>query len=182
MRRTCVADTRSRSYAAQQIDDTSARIHPSNKGEVAVLMAGIEELLGKSYADLCCAPALRGANIPPLERIDDESYVSIHPLGISLVLADNVSVSTIQLHSEGHENYSGYSGTLPDGISFSMGRERLRALLGEPSRSGEETVLPILGKKPPWDSFHLGRLHVHVEYSPGNNSIRLVSLSAKQDG
>jgi hypothetical protein len=155
---------------------------PSNQGEVAVLMAGIEELLGKSYADLRYAPALRGANIPPLERIDDESYVSIHPLGISLVLADNVSVSTIQLHSEGHENYSGYFGTLPDGISFSMGRERIRALLGEPSRSGEETVLPILGKKPPWDSFHLGRLHVHVEYSPGNNSIQLVSLSANRDG
>jgi hypothetical protein len=141
-------------------------------------LANIEDLLGKSYAELSRVPVLRGASILPTEQIDDRSYVSLRPMGISLVL-DNRTVSAVHLYSDGHEGFSQYAGPLPGGISFSTDRAEVRRRLGVPDRSGEETVMPILGKMPPWDTFHVDNLRVHVEYTPGVKSIRLVTVNRK---
>jgi hypothetical protein len=85
----------------------------------------------------------------------------------------------VHLYSDGHEGFSQYAGPLPGGISFSTDRAEVRRRLGVPDRSGEETVMPILGKMPPWDTFHVDNLRVHVEYTPGVKSIRLVTVNRK---
>jgi hypothetical protein len=145
-------------------------------------MGNIEELLGKSYAELPHVTVLQGVTIPPLEQIAHKSYVSFLPLGISLVLPDNQTVATVHLHSDQHEGFAGYAAQLPGGISFRMGRSEVRQRLGTPEQSGEETVVPVLGKKAAWDSFRVGGARVHVEYVPGNKAIGLASISRAQPG
>ncbi len=142
-------------------------------------MMNIEELLGKRYTDLSSLPALTGIEIPPLEQIVDQSYVSFLTLGISLVLPDNQTVSVIQLHGDQHEGFTGYADALPCGLSFSMNRVAVRNALGIPEKSGEEKAVPVLGKKPGWDSFLVRGVRLHIAYTPGSNAIRLVTLTKK---
>lgn len=113
----------------------------------------------------------------PIKSIDAQSYVELRAKGISCVSADNATVTTLQLHGFGHERHSRYTGILPGNLEFSMGRSQVRSSLGTPQQSGEASVIPILGPKPPWDAFVIGRLRVHIEYTDTCNSIGMVTLT-----
>lgn len=138
-------------------------------------MIQIEDLLGRRYRDLKAASAL-GPDMPKPEAVEDQSYVSLIALGVSLVLPDHVHVGAIQLHGEGHEGFAGYAGRLPGDISFAMSRDEVRRKLGAPKKSGERTRVPILGEKPPWDSYAVDSAHLHIEYAMNCSRVRLVSL------
>lgn len=109
--------------------------------------------------------------------IEGQSYVELRAKGISYVSEDNATVTAVQLHSFGHERYSRYTGVLPGSLEFSMGRSQARVLLGTPQQSGEAIAIPILGVKPPWDAFVIGRFRVHIEYTDAYDSIGMVTLT-----
>lgn len=140
-------------------------------------MEKIESLLGVRYPDLAQAAALAGADVPQRETVVDQSYVSFPALGVSLVLPDNETVSAVQLHASEHEGFVGYSGPIPGRLTFGMNRHDVRALLGAPVESGEEKDVILLGRKPAWDSFKLGAIKMHVEYSAGEGPIQLVTIT-----
>ena len=141
-------------------------------------MNRLEDLLGLSYDKLASSKEFIGTPIPELEKIEDQSYWSIYERGVSFVLPDNKTIGAVQLHSHGHEGFSGYANALPAGLSFSMNREEVRKLLGEPDRSGEEGEVLFLGKKPAWDSFFEGSFRIHVEYNFGQSALQLITITA----
>ncbi|MGC5809931.1 hypothetical protein [Ralstonia pseudosolanacearum] len=140
-------------------------------------MEKIESLLGVRYPALAQAAALAGSDIPQHETVVGQSYVSFPALGVSLVLPDNEAVSAIQLHASEYEGFVGYSGPIPGRLTFEMNRHDVRALLGAPVESGEEKDVILLGGKHAWDSFRLGAIKMHVEYSAGEGPIQLVTIT-----
>ncbi|RYF17823.1 MAG: hypothetical protein EOO30_05770 [Comamonadaceae bacterium] len=139
------------------------------------MVAQIEDLLGRRYRDLK-AEGVLGPDMPEPEPMDDRSHVSLIDQGVSFVLPDHVHVGAIQLHAEGHESFAAYRGRIPGSIAFAMSREEVRKKLGEPKKSGEVTKLPILGTKPAWDSYAIGSMHVHIQYTMNASRVQLVSL------
>jgi hypothetical protein len=132
-----------------------------------VLSVSAEEILGMPLDSL-------GA---PVSVIEDRSYVELLSDGVSCVSTDNRTVTAVQVHNAGHEGYSGYAGALPAKLQLWMGRPQVRALLGEPLKSGETSQVFVLGKMPPWDSFVVARLKVHVQYNFECNAIRMITLT-----
>lgn len=141
-------------------------------------MNGLKDLLGLSYDKLASSKEFIGIRLPDIERIEDQSYLSIHDRGVSFVFPDNRTIGAVQLHSQGHEGFSGYADALPAGLSFNMSREEVQKLLGKPDRSGEEGQVPFLGHKPAWDSFLEGNMRIHVEYDFGQTALQLVTITA----
>jgi hypothetical protein len=137
----------------------------------------IQDLLGRHYNALRDVTGLQNLEIPPLEAIEDQSYISVFAFGISLVLSDHRTISAIHLHGDTSEGFDVYPFALPLGLRFGMSRDEVRVLLGEPEQKGEETVVPILGKKPAWDRFAARDIRVHVEYSGSPPAARLVTLT-----
>jgi hypothetical protein len=140
-------------------------------------MAIIETLLGKRYSDLQRFPYFADITIPPRELIGDQSYVNLPTQGISLVLPDHESVQAVQLHSQGHEGYSGYRGDIPENLSFHMKRSDVRDRLGTPESSGEAREVILLGVKQAWDSFVCGDRRIHVEYLADAIGIQLITIT-----
>jgi hypothetical protein len=61
--------------------------------------------------------------------------------------------------------FSPFSGTLPGGLSSESTRADVRRTLGEPSRSGEETTIPGLGRKGAWDRYDYPGICFHIQYT-----------------
>ncbi|TWT11405.1 hypothetical protein [Reyranella sp. CPCC 100927] len=138
-------------------------------------MNNVETLLGRSIEDLL---DVLKAQHPVVQSIGDCTYVSVRDAGLSFVLPDNKHIDTVQLYAAGKDGYSGFAHPIPGGLTFMMSRVAIRRLLGPPGRTGEATVLPILGKKPPWDRFVLGSLAIHAEYADDVQSVQMFSLTA----
>jgi hypothetical protein len=96
---------------------------------------------------------------------------------VSLVLPDSEKVGVIQLHGVGHDGFSQFAGPVPCGIAFAMPRTEIRKRLGKPDLHGEEQSIPVLGVTPAWDSYLLGGVRVHIEYTLQAESVQLISLS-----
>lgn len=137
-----------------------------------------QEIVGMRVEDLNGSDFFRGIAIPAVEFIGDEGYMEFRQMGVSLVLPDGVAVSSVHLHADNHDGYVAYRGDMPRCIGFFMGRNRVRESLGKPIQSGGGKKVPILGYIPEWDKFSFGSNVLHVEYSHGNMSIRLVTISA----
>lgn len=139
-------------------------------------MIKIEDLLGHQYTKIKDLDYLTRVKLPSREKIEDRSHISVLNKGISFVLGDHVTIGAIQLHSDGHEGFSAYTGSLPNELDFNMGKSDVRAALGEPEKYGEEKEVAIFGKIPAWDRFSRKGFKLHVEYEFGGKKIRMVSV------
>ena len=79
--------------------------------------------------------------------------------------------SGVFFYAEGKDEYSAYTGELPEGLSFSFGRSAILRLLGEPSHKRFRDDKSILGDR--WDKKNYS---VSVTYSKDTGSPVLVSL------
>ena len=87
------------------------------------------------------------------------------------------AIKTIFLHSDSHESFAGYQGSLVGDLSFASSREAVRAELGEPTKSKDAFVEDSLGPQGAWDRFDSPEYTIHVQYSlESTDSIRLVTL------
>lgn len=138
----------------------------------------IQLLVGKKLSDVEGKEIFQGVVMPEPELIGDESYVELLGLGVSMVLPDGETIATVQLHGEGNEGYSRFSGEIPAGISFAMSRDQVRNLLGFPVQSGDGGHVVLLGHRPAWDAYKIDEQRLHIEYSDDNESIGLITVSA----
>ena len=138
-------------------------------------MTSIERLLGKTASDIGRSNDF--ANLPSPEVIGGKTYIEVHHAGVSFVLPTGGTVSSIQLHSDGHEGYAGFRGEIPYGLSFDMRRDAVRSVLGKPTESGENQSIAFLGNKNAWDRFLARGYSIHVEYNEDKTAIQLISLS-----
>ena len=140
-------------------------------------MNDIKDVLGKHYMELKSFALFEGS-VPAPEEIENQNYIDFPEVGVSVVLPDKVTVGAIHLHSPGHENFRGYTGSLPHGLKFNMSRSAVRALLGNPEASREEQSVPVLGWKSAWDNFVVEGFRIHVAYLRGGaEGIELVTLT-----
>lgn len=137
----------------------------------------IQSLLGKKLHEIPEKKFFLDVQIPEPERIGDESYVEFPSLGISMVLPDGETISAIQLHGEGHEGYSQFSGEIHSEITFQMSRDQIREYLGSPVQHGDGGKVVFLGDKPAWDAYSIDGHRFHFEYTRDNKSIQLVTIS-----
>ncbi|MFZ6012491.1 MAG: hypothetical protein ACOYXT_19265 [Bacteroidota bacterium] len=65
-----------------------------------------------------------------------------------------------------------------DGFDFeaSRGRTFIIEKWGPPSKSGQEMVLPILGRKGGFDRYDYGDYSIHFEYTLGEQRIKKITL------
>lgn len=138
----------------------------------------IQSLLGKKPHEIRDTRIFLGVQMPDPERIGDESYIEFPSLGISMVLPDGETISAIQLHGEGHEGYSQFSGEIHAEITFQMSRYQIRGYLGSPVQHGDGGKVVFLGDKPAWDAYSIDGHRFHFEYAKDNKSIQLVTISS----
>jgi hypothetical protein len=140
----------------------------------------VARLLGTPIHAVGLSELLRGIEVViethDLNEGDIRIYAEAPRGGVSFVAHADGLVSTIQLHSDGHEGYDGYQGTMPAGLRFSDDRRAVRGRLGEPSGSGEPRSVPGLGPMPAWDRFDRPHAVLHVEYLPSGPGLRLVTV------
>jgi len=110
------------------------------------------------------------------ELIEDRTHVTAPDLGIGFVDHGADVVSTIHLHCASGGGMDEFSGELPMGLSSTMTRSEVRALLGTPEASGDSVTLPGLGAKPPWDRFFVPRGVIHVSYRDDRPGLSLVTM------
>ena len=69
-----------------------------------------------------------------------------------------------------------------DGFDFdaSRGRTFIIERLGTPSKSGQEMLLPILGRKGGFDRYDYDAYSIHFEYTLGQQSIEKITLMLPQ--
>ena len=76
-----------------------------------------------------------------VDELDSFVYYSFYKQGFNLQFENNI-LTTIQLFSEGGaEDYHEYPYPLPHGLSFSSTDNEVRAVLGEPIKTGPDTEI-----------------------------------------
>ena len=135
------------------------------------------ELLGMSIEEVRKLPIQRPQDgRPTVEPIEDRFYLKLPASGLSFSAEADGRVDTIFLHSDGHEGYRGFDGSVPDALSFADDREAVRRRLGEPSASGGGRIIPFLGKAPIWDRFDGAQYSLHVSYGDDGGPIELITV------
>jgi hypothetical protein len=105
---------------------------------------------------------------------DDRHYLEFMEAGVALQFDSESSIlETILLYTEGHDEYSGYQGELPNGIDFGHSRNEVRKRLGKPEKSG---AADKRDQTPAWDRYNFGTYGLHVQYSEDEQSIDLLTL------
>jgi hypothetical protein len=110
------------------------------------------------------------------ELIGDEFYLTMRPHGLGVIASFDGRVSSIQLFSEGFQQYSQFVGMLPEGLSFGESRSSVSRRLGKPDATGGGEVIQFFGKVPTWDRFDRDQYSLHIQYADDEGSISLVSL------
>ncbi|WP_103335720.1 hypothetical protein [Amycolatopsis sp. CA-126428] len=94
--------------------------------------------------------------------------------GIELTVDDGI-VTSVHLHSAGHDGHEEFRGPLPRGITFGDTRSTARARFGKPSSSGEPKQ-HRMGKTSAWDNWRFPEYTLHLSYKRSSGSVEHVTL------
>jgi hypothetical protein len=134
-------------------------------------------LLGMDLDDVARSAFVLSLNEQPVtEKIEDRFYMKMPASGLAFVASLERRVMAIQLHAEGYQQYTGFAGDLPEGVSFSNSRGSLQNRLGKPFASGGGNVIQFFGKALAWDRFDRSDYSLHVQYGDNLAAINLVTL------
>jgi len=139
-----------------------------------------DDVLGKRPAEFAHAFGLTRLKPPPPTAEGEPRYLEFPDRGVSIVLDESDVAICVQLWSEGRsDEYQGYGGPLPKGLTFGSSRDVVRATLGKPvkSENGGPGKGLFGGVLLPWDLFRSEGRDIHFEYSDSGVDIRLVSIS-----
>jgi hypothetical protein len=118
------------------------------------------------------------ATFKSAEPVDIEGfkYLSAREEGISLSLSKTLEVKSVFLFAEGVDGFRQYKHSLPNELSFLSSRAVICQQLGAPSRSGEAGGIGIMAVSFAWDRYDLDRDYLHIEYTKGENRIRILTI------
>lgn len=137
----------------------------------------LSALLGLDLSAVARSEFVLGFGRPPdLEKVEDRSYLTLPDAGLAFVADQSSKVTSIQLYRQGYQEFKGFTGPLPEGISFEHTRLDVERLLGNPSESGGGIYIQHFGEAPVWDRFDRAVYSLHVQYSKDAKSIDLVSI------
>jgi hypothetical protein len=120
-------------------------------------------LLGKPFSSVMSPLDHKGvANI--FEEVEpgeeNEQFVAATDGSWEILLDPSGAIKTIFLFAD-----KGCG--LPKGLAVGMTPDQVQDLLGKPTRSGPESVQPILGPRGSWNRYDYPSHVLHVEYSCG---------------
>ena len=116
------------------------------------------------------------------KTVVDRHYFKFLADGLSLATDEAMTIETIFLYGGDRDGFQRYTRELPHGLHFDSGRQRARAVLGEPSASGGGEEIPLYGPAARWDRFDFPTYSLHLEYSGAGEGqeISLVTLSTPE--
>src|ERR1700754_5113173 len=97
-----------------------------------------------------------------MEEIDGTYYLLNVEKGIDIVLSDALVVQSIHLFS-GHSDSKEYRGEIPLGLRFSMSKDIVNELLGDPNKRSSGYT-DMFGRVPSWDKYLFEDYSLHVQY------------------
>jgi uncharacterized protein YneR len=107
---------------------------------------------------------------------DPDIYYIYKEGGISFVSNKKNIVGAIQIYSEGKDDYTKYSGEIPNDIKFDFSRKSVMEKLGEPNRSDGDYEDKQLGYIAAWDSYYFDDYTMHISYKKGTESIDMITI------
>jgi hypothetical protein len=125
-----------------------------------------------------------------IERSAYQGFVELKPIGVSVMFKEApwvlspaeisdptaLHVSAFHFHGEGHEGYSGYSGSFPGGLVLGNSEAEVLHALGQPIARGGGGISAVLKKPiPHWLRYSVGDAVLHFQLD-ANGRIDLVTL------
>lgn len=133
--------------------------------------------MGRKLEDAAVQLALNELGDVELEESADGSRVIDSPEnGIELYFSREDFLSRIVLHESDHDDelLVRYAGELPFSLNWSMTRENVRSIHGQPKAFAEaKTDLGL--RLDAWDEFQFEKVCLWISYSEGSCSIRTIS-------
>ncbi|MBN1207610.1 MAG: hypothetical protein JXB05_22285 [Myxococcaceae bacterium] len=116
--------------------------------------------------------------VSEISVVEDRTYYLFKSRGIDIDV-ENGRVAALVLFSEGLADHSAYFLGLPEGLSFSSGREAVRRIMGEPDSAREGEEIPYYGFSLPNDRYEYESCAIVVEYAADLRSISSVTIQAR---
>lgn len=126
-------------------------------------------MVGRSLRELDGPTAQALMTLASVEEFGVEQSYSVLPLGIEATTNVAGNITSVHLHSSGHEGFRAFPFEYR-GITFDSSRGEVQQRLGTPDRSGA-------GRTGPWDIYNIGCLQVHFMYSSTGESIVMVTVT-----
>jgi hypothetical protein len=112
---------------------------------------------------------------PSVLEEEDGTYYEFPSAGLAILFDVNPRVKAIYLHREGHDNYRGFGGALPQNLSFGKSRKDVMKLLGAPSQQGGGKSSLLYARVPKWVRYDYGDYSLHAQFSP-DEKLSLVTV------
>lgn len=107
------------------------------------------------------------------ERSGETEFWSWCDLGLSLSTAGG-QVASAFLYGDRREGFEPYTGALPLDLSYAMSEAEALERCGKPMASSSSPMVR-------WHKFQQARHHLHLEFTPDGDAIRLVTLLAERE-
>ena len=128
-----------------------------------------------------------GKRIDADEMVDpgDSDYlVSNHSKGVSIVLNQNLHVTTISFfsneNSKVNRKYRCYQGILPAGIRFGMSIGEIETLLGVPIKQNKQFRSFLGVEIRPWNYYKYQEYYLTVEFDKSYSYVVAVSITVEE--
>lgn len=138
----------------------------------------IASLLGKESGSediIACLRYFGATKAPKLKKSEDTAYIQIPKNGIDFAFRDEAVVKELKYQDIGEGPlllitvffYEKYNGTLPNGLSFNDGREKVQNKLGQSVRWNERFLS---------ETWHFDNYRMIVYYSDTLQSINRITI------
>jgi hypothetical protein len=118
-----------------------------------------------------------------LENFVDEYSLFNSPLGIDLIMREDLSIKAIHFYSGKSSGVEQFKGELPFDLNFSNSREFARKIFGKPlsSGGGDSEVVGLYSKTPFWDRYTFGNYILHLQFTEDLEGIELITLYSSRE-
>lgn len=119
-------------------------------------------------------------NVLIADGVEREKSFTIQEQGIGVSSGLDMRISCIHLYAEGVQGCRQYPGELPLTLNFGQLRHEVLATLGPASKSGGGRLNAKGEMIPKWDRFDFGSCSVHLQFSPSDDSLELVTVMSSE--
>lgn len=131
----------------------------------------LHHLIGSIFSDALVAPLLQSTELPHLDSFAGMEIREYRRNGLAVYADESGKVVTLFFYGLKADDHDVYGGALPNGLTFTDGKDAVIARLGEPTQSGKEK-----SSGAPWVRYDLATLSLHVRFSRDSTQIEQVAL------
>ncbi len=138
-------------------------------GPINTLINSTEEVVRNS--DL-----FKGFNEPTRYDFDDCCYLTYVGYGVENRFSLEGHLKTIYFYGFEEEDCGKFNGILPLALNFSMSREDVYSVLGEPQSTEADVKESSKDESGYWDLYHYDDYSLNIEYIKPNLGIKMVTV------